>query len=88
MENLQIAASAEATSQAVDWEITLKTEAVHSITALQEGRYDCGRAASTRPISNTGSIDCVPVTELGVVVKTMVSLAEGYARAEAGDDAC
>lgn len=83
----EIAASAEATSQAVDWEITLKTEAVHGITALQEGRHDCCRAASTRPISNTGSIDWAPVTELGVVVKTVMSLAEGHARAEAGDDA-
>jgi hypothetical protein len=87
MGNLQIAASAEATSQAVDGEVTGETEAVHDSATLEDDTDRGGRAASTGPPSNAGGVDGAVVLEVGIVVQTMVGLAEGDARAAASDQA-
>lgn len=87
MGNLQIAASAEATSQAVNGEVTGETEAVHDSATLEHDADRGGRAASTSPPSDARGVDGAPVLEVGVVVQTMVGLSEGDARAAAGDQA-
>ena len=85
--NLQIAASAEATSQAVNGEITGETEAVHDSATLEHDTDRGGRATSTGPPSDARGVDGAPVLKVGVVVQTMVGLSEGDARAAAGDQA-
>lgn len=85
--NLQIAASAEATSEAVDGEVTRETEAVHDSATLEHDTDRSSGAASTCPPSNAGGVYWAVVLEVGVVVETMVSLSESDARAAAGDQA-
>lgn len=85
--NLQIAASAEATPEAVDGEVTGETEAVHDCATLEDDTDRGSGAASTCPPSNAGGVDGAVVLEVGIVVQTMVGLSECDARAAAGDQA-
>ena len=86
-EYIQIAASTAPDTQTVDREVSQEPEARLDLMSLQDHHDDVAGEAAGDQETQAGGVDGRVVLQRGVVVQTVVRLAEGDAGAAAGDGA-